>query len=140
MALFAGGCACGKVRYQAASDPIATRICLCRDCQRMTGGAGTVLAFFATDTVKIEGETGDFVSTADSGNIMHRRFCPECGTPLFSGAEVRPHLTGIRVGSLDDPSSVTPQAIIWTQSAPAWAHLDPNLDHYPGQMPAAPPK
>lgn len=135
MALFEGGCACGAVRYQAGSAPIATRICMCRDCQRMTGGAGTVLAFFATDTVAVEGETGDFASTADSGNIIHRQFCPKCGTPLFSGAEVRPHLIGIRVGSLDDPSSVTPEAIIWTEAAPAWAHLNPNLPHVPRQPP-----
>ena len=87
MALFAGGCACGAVRYQATREPITTRICLCRDCQRMTGGAGTVLAFFATETVAIEGELGDFATAADSGNIIHRRFCPKCGTPLFSGAE-----------------------------------------------------
>jgi hypothetical protein len=133
--LFAGGCACGAVRYQAASDPIATRFCLCRDCQRMTGGAGTVLAFFATETVTVDGKTGDFASAADSGNIIHRQFCPACGTPLNSGAEVRPHLIGIRVGSLDDPSSVTPDSIIWTESAPAWAHLNPNLPHVQRQPP-----
>lgn len=135
MARFAGGCACGKVRYQATSDPIATRICLCRDCQRATGGAGTVLAFFATDAVTIEGETAEFASPADSGNMIRRRFCPACGAPLFSGADVRPHLTGIRVGSLDDPSSVTPDTVIWTESAPAWAHLNPDLPHVPRQPP-----
>lgn len=135
MAMFAGGCACGAVRYQAASDPVATRICLCRACQRLTGGLGTVLAFFATDTVTVEGQTADFASTADSGNILHRQFCPKCGTPLFSAAEVRPHLIGIRVGSLNDPSSVTPDSIIWTESAPAWAHLDPDLPHVPRQPP-----
>ena len=39
-------------------------------------------------------------------------------------------------GSLDDPSSVTPTAIVWTDEAPAWAHLNDALDQYPGQMPA----
>jgi hypothetical protein len=140
MALFAGGCACGAVRYRAAGDPVATRMCLCRICQRITGGAGSVLAFFATDGFVIEGSTGDFAAVADSGNIIHRRFCPQCGTPLFSSAEARPHLIGVRVGSLDDPSSVTPTAIVWTEEAPAWALLNPDLDHYPGQMPAPPPE
>ena len=135
MALFAGGCACGAVRYQAASEPVAARMCVCRICQRLTGGAGSVLAFFATDSFTVEGSTGDFASVADSGNIIHRQFCPECGTPLFSSAEVRPHLIGVRLGSLDDPSSVTPTAIVWTDEAPAWAHLNEALDHYPGQMP-----
>jgi hypothetical protein len=140
MVPFGGGCACGAVRYQAAGAPVAARICMCRICQRITGGAGSVLAFFATDGFVVEGRTGDFAAVADSGNIIHRQFCPECGTPLFSSAEVRPHLIGVRVGSLDDPSSVTPTAIVWTEAAPAWALLNDALDHYPGQMPAPPAK
>ncbi len=135
MATFTGGCQCGAVRYQAVGEPIATRICLCRDCQRITGGAGTVLAFFATEAVTIEGEPASFPTVAESGNIVRRRFCATCGTPLFSGADVRPHLIGIRVGSLDDPSAVSPETIIWTESAPAWAHLNPNLPHLPRQAP-----
>ena len=94
-----------------------------------------VLAFFETQGVTIDGEARDFSGVAASGNVMHRAFCPNCGTPLFSRAEVRPHLIGIRVGALDDPSSVTPEAIIWTESAPAWAHLNPELPHVPQQPP-----
>lgn len=135
MARFTGGCACGSVRFEASNDPVATRICMCRDCQKLTGGAGTVLAFFETQGVTIDGEARDFSGVAASGNVMHRAFCPNCGTPLFSRAEVRPHLIGIRVGALDDPSSVTPEAIIWTESAPAWAHLNPELPHVPQQPP-----
>lgn len=135
MTRFAGGCLCGAVRFQAAADPIVTRICLCRDCQHLTGGAGSVLAFFATDAVRIEGPTSGYSNTADSGGVMRREFCPSCGAPLFSRAEARPHLIGVRVGSLDDPSSVTPDSIIWTDSAPDWMHLDPNLPRVPKQPP-----
>ena len=135
MARFTGGCFCGAVRFEAAADPLVTRICLCRDCQHLTGGAGSVLAFFATDAVKIEGRTGDYASPAASGVVMHREFCPSCGAPLFSRAEARPHLIGIRVGSLDDPSSVRPDSIIWTDSAPGWMRLDPDLPQTPRQPP-----
>ena len=139
MARFTGGCLCGAVRYEAAENPVVSRICVCRDCQHLTGGAGSVLGFFATDSVKIEGRTSDYSSAADSGNVMHREFCPACGTPLFSRAEIRPHLIGIRAGSLDDPSSITPDSIIWTDSAPDWMHLNPDLPHVPRQ-PAPPPQ
>lgn len=138
MARFTGGCLCGAVRFEAVEAPVVTRICLCRDCQRLTGGAGSVLAFFATDSVRIEGQTHDYASAADSGNIMRREFCPSCGAPLFSRAEVRPHLIGVRVGSLDDPSSVAPDSIIWTDSAPEWMHLHPDLPRVPRQPPALP--
>jgi len=58
---------------------------------------------------------------------MHRRFCPSCGTPLFSEAEARPHLIFVRVGTFDDPNLATPAMTIWTSSAPRWACIDTEL-------------
>ena len=74
--------------------------------------------FFPTTTFTVKGETRTYKSVADSGNIILRRFCPECGTPLFTAAEARPHLIGVRVGTLDDPNLVEPAMTIWTASAP----------------------
>lgn len=36
---FQGGCACGAIRYECASKPIASFNCHCRACQRFTGSA-----------------------------------------------------------------------------------------------------
>jgi hypothetical protein len=85
--------------------------------------------------VTVEGALTDYVSIADSGNRMHRRFCPTCGTHLFSAAESRPHLIFVRVGALDDPELVRPVATIWTASAPSWACIDPDLPRVEGQPP-----
>jgi hypothetical protein len=52
-------------------------------------------------------------SVADSGNTMHRRFCPRCGTQVFS--------------TLDDREVARPAATIWTSQAPSWASIDPSL-------------
>ena len=135
-----GGCACGAVRFTAAAEPVGVRYCMCRGCQYLGAGSGTVGAAFPSAAVTIEGEEncGDFVSTADSGNVMHRRFCAKCGTPLFSQAEVRPGAIIIRVGAMDDPNAFTPTSIIWTKSAPVWACLDENIAHVEAQPPAPP--
>ncbi len=58
---------------------------------------------------------------------MHRRFCTQCGTQVFSEAEERPTLTFIRPGTLDDPNLAAPTAAIWSNSAPKWACFDPAL-------------
>src|SRR5690242_21262551 len=76
----AGGCLCGAVRWQSAEPPITTRVCWCRDCQYLGAGSGTVGACFRTATFEVTGTTSDYSSVADSGNRMHRRFCPRCGT------------------------------------------------------------
>lgn len=128
------GCLCGQVRMDIDAQPMATRICWCRLCQYLAAGSGTVNVCFPSDKVTISGEVRWYESVADSGNSMRRGFCPECGTPLLSMAESRPHLIFVRAGALDDPDLLAPQAIIWTGSAPEWAHLDPELPHYSGQV------
>lgn len=136
-----GGCLCGAVRFEIRADaPLAVRQCWCRVCQFLGAGSGTVNALFPKDAITVSGPMTDYVSRADSGSIMHRRFCSKCGTPLFSAAEPRPNHIIVRVGTLDDPNLATPAAIIWTKSAPAWACFDPGLSQEVGQGPPASPK
>src|SRR5262245_45905338 len=97
-----GGCLCGKVRFTISKPPLAMRVCWCRVCQYLAAGNASVNVVFPSDAFHIEGELRDYESVADSGNRMHRKFCPSCGTPLFSAAESRPHLLIVRNGALDD--------------------------------------
>ena len=113
-----GGCLCGAVRYESKAPPVVTRTCWCRLCQ-------------------YHGTTSDFMSIADSGNVMHRKFCPNCGTPLFSSAESRPHLIFVRAGSLDDPELARPAMTIWTEQAPSWACIAADLPRVERQPPPA---
>jgi hypothetical protein len=129
-----GGCLCKAVRYVSTAAPKITRVCWCRDCQYLAAGSGTVNAFFPSEALTVTGPTQAYTSVADSGNVIRRRFCPSCGTPLFTAADVRPHLVGVRVGSLDDPNIVQPAVTIWTSSAPRWACLAesiPRVTHQP---------
>jgi hypothetical protein len=132
-----GGCLCRAVRYRSAGAPIVTRVCWCRACQYFAAGNATVNLCFRTADVTIEGRLSEFRSIADSGNVMHRRFCPACGTPLFSEAESRPHLIFIRAGTLDDRELAKPAATIWTSQAPSWACIDAELPNVATQPPPA---
>jgi len=133
--MITGGCLCGGVRYEISSSPITARICWCRLCQKIGAGNATVNVCFATDQTRIHGQLHDFRSIADSGNVMHRRFCPTCGIHLFSEAEARPTRIFVRAGTLDDRSIVKPVATIWTSEAPAWARIDPQLQQFDRQPP-----
>ena len=130
-----GGCLCGAVRIRIEATPLAVRTCWCRLCQYLGAGTATVNACFPAEAVHVEGEVRWFDCKADSGNDMRRGFCPACGTPLFSAAEQRPHLTFVRAGALDDPSIAVPQATIWTDEAPPWACINPDIPAYEGQLP-----
>ena len=133
-----GGCLCGAVRFTIEADaPLAVRQCWCRVCQYLGAGSGTVNAIFPKEAVTASGPLTNYVCTADSGSIMHRRFCACCGTPVFSEAEPRPHQIVVRVGALDEPELAKPSAIIWTNAAPTWACFDKDLPQAEGQ-PATP--
>jgi hypothetical protein len=122
-----GGCLCGAVRFTLSTEPLATRICWCRDCQHLAAN-GTVNLMVAADGLTVTGALAEHTKTADSGNAVTRQFCPTCGTHLFAKSSARPQFRVLRVGNLDEPSSIQPTVNIWTDSAPTWACLDPALE------------
>jgi len=126
-----GGCLCGQVRYTIESEPLGARMCWCRDCQKLASGSATVNALFPPEDITYVGEIAIYERVADSGNMVERGFCPQCGSQIFSRPKAGDTPTRIRVGTLDDPSAVPPQSVIWTDSAPAWAAIDPALPHFP---------
>ena len=127
-----GGCFCGAVRFTIAAEPQAARFCWCRDCQHISSN-GTVNAIFPSASIEIEGSPSEYISVADSGNHVRRRFCPKCGSHLFADNTGRPALTVVRLGTLDDPSSINPTANIWAASAPTWACLNSELQKFDKQ-------
>jgi len=133
-----GGCLCKGIRYRLAGEPVVARLCWCRDCQHLAGH-GTANAVFPTEAITVEGQPAEYTSVADSGNRVRRRFCPTCGSHLFADNTGRAGLTVVRLGTLDDPSSIRPVAHIWAASAPDWACLDPALQRTDRQPPALRP-
>ena len=135
--MITGGCLCGAVRYTASADPIVTRVCWCRLCQSLGAGSGTVNVGLPRQSVTLTGTLTHYVSTANSGAVLRRGFCPVCGTPVTSQAESRPHQIFLRAGTLDDPEVARPAMTIWVDAAPSWACIDPELPRTPGQPPPA---
>ena len=128
-----GGCRCGAVRYTLSAEPFAVRLCWCRDCQYWSTGNAAVNMLVPRDAVRVDGELDGWDSMAESGNHMRRSFCPRCGTPMFSEARENAARMVIRVGTLDDATGIVPTTVIWTDSAPAWAPIDPALQAFPRQ-------
>jgi hypothetical protein len=134
--VFSGGCLCQAVRYRVTAAPVAVRACWCRTCQYIGAGNATVNALFPSEALTVEGVLAAYSSLSDSGNAMLRLFCPQCGTQVLVNSAARPQLTGIRVGTFDDPSAVKPASTIWTSAAPPWAVIDPELPRVERQPPA----
>ena len=122
-----GGCLCGAVRYEITAEPAMTAICHCKNCQRQAGTALSVIVGFARDGIEITGETTTYADKGESGHAVLRKFCPSCGSPLFTDAQSAPQLLWVKAGTLDDTSWLKPKIQFWTKSKQDWLKLDETI-------------
>jgi hypothetical protein len=120
MQKMAGGCLCGQIRYSAEADPIMTAVCHCNACQRQAGTAFTVVVAVPRPALVIEGRFKTFEGKGESGKATYRHFCPECGSPVFTEADVMPNVALIKAGTLDDRAWLRPGMELWCETAQPW--------------------
>lgn len=130
MTSMVGGCLCGKVRYTANAEPAFAAVCHCADCQRFTGSAFSTVIAVPASAVKVTGTLKAFSKTGDSGKLIHRRFCPDCGSGILDEADALPGIAMLNAGSLDDRSGVKPQSEIYCDSAQPWVRLGGELRRF----------
>jgi hypothetical protein len=123
MAEIKGSCRCGKVQYTVNADPIFTGICHCTSCRKSTGTAYATVVAVPTPALTLTGATTQFDDIGDSGKATHRSFCQVCGTTVTQTADVMDGITMIGVGTLNEPTSVTPAMQIYCDSALPWAKV-----------------
>ena len=119
-----GGCSCGAVRYRLTSAPMIVHCCHCLDCQRQTGSGFVINALIETDRIeRLSGEPEPVSMPTDSGRPHHIYRCPKCQTAVWSDYGGRPALRFVRVGTLDEPSALSPDVHIFTRSKLPWLRL-----------------
>ncbi|GAU86306.1 GFA family protein [Bosea sp. BIWAKO-01] len=125
---FAGGCACGAIRYETSSEPIVEIHCQCRDCQKRSGtGHSSYLTFAGRADVAIAGDAKTWRVAGDSGNEKIHAFCPTCGTPVYLTFQAAPELIAVHAASLDDPGQFNPHMVAYGIRGHGWDRIDPAL-------------
>ena len=129
-----GSCLCGAIRYTVRADVTELRACHCTSCQKISGAGGTVNAIVPTgDFSIVQGTPKRYTKTADSGRVLHRYFCGDCGSGIYSQREVTPERVVVRAGAFDNPPPMKLSAHIWTRSARNWDVIDPAAQQIAGQ-------
>ncbi len=136
MTTVTGGCLCGAIRYECSHELSNVIVCHCSDCRRASGTAASHNAAVPAAAIRFtRGEPRIFSKTADSGRVLRRYFCGDCGSPLFSRRDSTPEVMVLRVGSLDEPQSLRIAMNIWTRSAQPWVFIDESLPAHEGNRP-----
>ena len=127
MPAFTGHCLCGRVRFSSEAEPVAMRVCHCKDCQRFTGSAFLTVVAVPKAALTIIGEPKVYTQPGGtSGLPLHRRFCPDCGSSLTVHRDDTERVA-LLAGTLDDTSFVKPTANIFCEAKQAWVPLPPGI-------------
>ena len=125
-------CACGRLKLRLAGDPQYVSSCACQACQRRSGSPFGVAAFFNKDQVAgQDGEARVFRRTAESGNQVTYRFCPECGSSVWWEPEAMPERVAVAGGAFADPNFPAPQRMVWTDYKAAWVRPAEGVPLFP---------
>lgn len=124
-----GGCHCGNIRYEAEVDPATVVICHCTDCQTLSGSAfRTVVPTKEGSFRLLSGVPKVYVKTGESGNRREQTFCPNCGTPIYSGpVGDGAKVVSLRVGTVRQRDQMVPIDRYWFRSAQAWLSALPTI-------------
>ncbi len=135
MPKISGACLCGQVRYESPAEPEMTAICHCPDCQRQTGTSFSIVVGFPRAHFDVRGEAAQYTTTGESGALVHRYFCANCGSPLYTLPDALPDIVFIKAGTLDDASWLEPQAEFFCDTAQPWVALEGGWERAPRNPP-----
>ena len=138
MPKISGSCLCGNVSYESSAEPNMTAICHCKNCQKQTGTAFSIIIAVPEDSMSFtdKGSFSEFLDTGETGGAVRRRFCRNCGSPIVSIVESVPGAAFIKAGTLEDRSWLEPTLHIWCDTAQPWVVIPDNKDRTPRNPPS----
>ncbi len=116
---YVGQCLCGRVQLAVRGAPLRVGICHCMDCRKESGSAFTFYAVWPAAQFESSGETAEFHG---------QRFCPRCGSRLFSLDEQEAE---IKLGVLSQaPTPLVPSYELWVKRREPWLQAVPGAEQF----------
>lgn len=134
MTKLTGQCLCGACTFKTTGDVAFMANCHCTDCRKSTGAAYASFAFYLETDISRNGKTQSYSHPADSGNILTKHFCGNCGSPMYVSSANRTGMMGIRAGIINEADLFKPTVNVYAGSKMPSTPLDPRLPA-PEKMP-----
>jgi len=129
MSRLEGSCLCGAIQYAVGERFLYAVYCHCSDCRKFSGSAFSVVAGVRSSAFTLtrgdEVTAGSYQKTPAS----RMRFCTRCGSSLFV-EKLEQGMVHVRLGALDSPSPVTPQAHVYVRSKADWYVITDDLPQF----------
>jgi hypothetical protein len=123
----AGGCLCGRVRYEVLEELLPVVNCHCSKCRRFHGHVGAYSATRRENLALVEAESLKWYrSIQDETPEVYRGFCEECGSSLFWDPRGKPFIS-IAAGSIDPPTGLHTERHVWVSQKTDYYDLTDGL-------------
>jgi hypothetical protein len=124
-------CDCGAITLTARGRVVSMFQCACNNCQRVSGSGHSSAILLPADGVGVVGATKSYSRPADSGAILTRYFCPECGTTLYAQSSRAPGLKILPAGLFSGQNDwFVPNQLIFARSHRDWDLVADHLPRY----------
>lgn len=128
---FSGQCLCGAIKFSFEGKPLAVTRCHCDHCKKQSGSLFSINAIVRDRDFKLIGKTKVFTDIGDSGSLVLRHFCPNCGSPVFATLESMPKKVVVKAGIISGTDDLRPTIEIYTANAIGWNPLLTDVKCYP---------
>jgi len=119
-----GRCLCGDIRFEYKGAPIEAGYCHCESCRRHTSSPFVAYVVIAKGCFRYT--QGAPVAYASSPGV-ERTHCGRCGSPI---AFENSREFALWVGTLDDPTTVTPTYHCFVAEQLPWLEIADTLPRY----------
>jgi hypothetical protein len=116
-------CSCGYLSVECAAEPASVSLCHCLDCQRRTGSAFGIAAFYPRDAVRVRGESSRFARKTEEGFEFSFHFCPRCGSTVYWESSRKPGYVAVAAGAFADPAFPAPAKAHFAEHQHPWLRL-----------------
>ena len=116
-------CSCQNLRVECTGEPTSVSVCNCLDCQRRTGSAFGIAAFFKQDKVRVNGTASCFSRTSESGYDFSFSFCPSCGNTVYWETTRKQGFVAVAAGAFADPDFPAPTQSVFEEHQHPWLKI-----------------
>lgn len=124
-------CSCGQLRLHVTAEPTRVSVCHCLACQRRTGSAFGVQAWFPAGAARVEGAATSFVRVGDEGGRATFRFCPSCGATVCYTIDGFDDAIAVPLGAFAEPGFPAPTVSVYEERMHPWVSIPGGVEHIP---------
>ena len=119
-----GSCQWGNIQYEVEGDSLASGICYCTECQKLSTGLATYGMVLKRASFRVtKGALKQWERSSYNGNRNVAHFCPDCGGRIFHENPDLPDIIRLKAGTLANASDLVPDVHVWLRSAPPWVQI-----------------